>query len=375
MKLSLLSLLSLVVSLGVNAGEHVYIACGSGVRMAEFNAETGVLSETNEAVSIDGANFLALHPEKPVIYTTCNTDGKKKKKGAIATLQILENGTLDVLSQSQTKSSGATHVSVDAAGKVVFTASYGSGSVASFQVEEDGSLSKAISVVEHEGSSILPSRQSSSHAHYMAAGPKNKFAYVPDLGLDKVLIYSFEESAELTAAGAGVVAGGAGPRHMKFSKDGQFAYVLNELNITVTTFRYDSESGSLTEVATVSAVPEDTDIKRLSCAEIVVHPNGKFVYTSQRDLNARDEKDGLGRNSLSVYRVTDEGVLQRIQTISAGVRIPRNFNLHPSGKWLLAGGQSSQNVQVFAVDEKTGKLAPKGDPVACPGRPMCFVFK
>ncbi|MGJ8725459.1 MAG: lactonase family protein [Roseibacillus sp.] len=367
----------LVSSLLSPAAEKVYVACGkTGIRVADFDSETGKLSQLNEALSLPGTGFLALHPEKPLMYATCYTDGKKGENGAIAALEILENGTLDVLNRSLTKSGGACHVSLDATGQVVFAASYGSGSVASFQVKEDGSLSEAVSFFEHEGSSILPGRQSASHAHYFSAGPKNQFAYVPDLGLDKVVIYRFDDaSAELTAAGAAELEGGAGPRHMKFSKDGKFAYVLNELNITVTTFRYNEEDGSLSEGATISAVPEGTDKEKLSCAEIVVHPNGKFVYTSQRDLQTRGENSPVGRNSLSVYRVSQEGTIQRIQTISAGVRIPRNFNLDPTGKWLLAGGQSSQDVQVFSVDDKTGKLTVSGEPVACPGNPMCFVFR
>lgn len=359
------------------AAEKVYVACGTlGIRVADFDSETGELSPVTEALSLPSVGFLALHPDKPLMYATCNTDGKKGENGAIAALTILENGTLDILNRSLTKSSGACHVSVDATGKVAFAASYGSGSVASFQVQEDGSLSEPVSVIEHEGSSIIPSRQSSSHAHYFAAGPKNQFAYVPDLGLDKVVIYRFDsETAKLTASGAGELAGGAGPRHMKFSKDGQFAYVLNELNLTMTTFRYDEKDGSLSEVATISTVPEGTDKEQMSCAEIVVHPSGKFVYSSQRDLRTRGDKSEVGRNSLSVYRVTEEGALQRTQTISAGVRFPRNFNLDPSGKWLLAGGQFSHDIQVFSIDEKNGKLAAKGEPVECPGRPMCFVFR
>ena len=367
----------LVTSFFSQAAEQVYVACSStGIRVSDFDSETGALSPFNEALSLPGVGFLALHSEKPLMYATCYGEGEKGKNGVIGALEILDNGTLDVINLSPTKSGGACHVSIDAANQVVFAASYGSGSVASFQVQDNGSLSEAVSVVEHEGSSVHPTRQKASHAHYFAAGPKNNFAYVPDLGLDQVVIYRFDgTTGELTPAGAGKLAGGAGPRHMKFSKDGKFAYVLNELNITVTTFRYDESDGSLTEVTTISAVPEGTDKDRLSCAEIVVHPSGQFIYTSQRDLRTRGDDSPIGRNSLSVYRVGEEGTIQRTQTISAGVRIPRNFNVHPSGKWLLAGGQLSGDVQVFSIDEKSGELAPKGDPVACPGKPQCFVFR
>lgn len=372
------SLFFTAAMLSAKAAEQVYIACGKmGVRMASFDAETGTLSETSEALNATGVGFLALHPEQDVLYTTYQTDGKKGENGAIAACQILDSGTLDVLNLSPTQHGGACHVSVDATGQVVFAANYGQGTVISYQVEDKGALSDPVSVIQHEGGAkVVGTRQNGPHAHNCTVGPQNKFAYVPDLGLDAVKIYRFDQkSAELTAAGEAPVAPGGGPRHMKFSKDGRFAYVLNELNLTVTTFEYNAESGLLTAVDSVSTVAEGTDPAKMSCAEIRVHPNGKFVYTSQRDLNTRGADKALGRNSLSVYRVTGEGTLQRVQTLSACVKIPRNFNLHPSGKWLLAGGQASQNVQVFAVDEKTGKLSAQGDPVECPGEPMCFVFR
>ncbi|MFC0019112.1 lactonase family protein [Roseibacillus persicicus] len=376
-KSSLFVSILLASSSFLSAGERVYLACGSaGVRMAEFDSASGTLSSPVEAISLQNSGFLAMHPEKPVLYSTCNLDEGTKWRGGVAALQILEGGTLEVLNQVSTQGNGSCHVSIDATGNVAFAANYGSGSVASFQVKEDGSLSEAVSAIAHPGSSVHPQRQKEAHAHYFAAGPHNQFAYVPDLGLDKVLIYRFEpETAALTAAGAGLTEAGAGPRHMKFSLDGKFAYVLNELNLTVTTFKHEKESGGLTALGTVSTMPEEAEKEKMSCAEIRVHPNGKFVYTSQRDLRTNPEGSPLGRNSISVYRVTREGTLQRVQTISAGVRIPRNFNFDPSGKWILAGGQASKDIQVFEVDEKTGKLSPHGEPVSCPGGPICFLFE
>ena len=187
---------------------------------------------------------------------------------------------------------------------------------------------------------FIPSVKRRSHAHYFAAGPKNTFAYAPDLGLDEVVIYRFDkDTAKLTPAGEANLEGGAGPRHMKFSKDGQFGYVLNELNLTVTTFRYDEKDGSLSEVATISTVPEGTDIKELSCAEIRVHPNGKFVYSSQRDLRTRKDDSEMGRNSLSVYRVSQEGTLQRVQTHFGGSENSPQLQSR-SDRQVVAGGWS-----------------------------------
>lgn len=356
------------------AGERVYMACGqSGLRVAEFDSEAGTLTTPREAISLPGTGFLAIHPSEPFLYATCSLEGKKPS-GGVAALKMSEEGTLELVNQVATQGQGTCHVSLDDTSQVLFAANYGSGSVASFQVLGDGSLSPAVSAIQHEGSSVNPKRQTGPHAHSFIAGPRNQFAYVPDLGLDKVLIYRFDPAtAQLTAAGAGLLEAGAGPRHMKFSRDGKFAYVLNELSLSVTTFAYSKKDGSLQEVATVSVMPEGTDGAEMSCAEIRVHPNGRFVYTSQRDLRTRatNYREGLGRNSVSVFRVTGEGTLQRTQTISAGVRIPRNFNFDPSGKWILAGGQGSNDIQIFAVSGESGKLSPHGEAIDCPG-PICF---
>ena len=358
------------------AAERVYLACGNaGLRVAEFDSEKGTLTAPREAVSLQRAGFLAKHPSEPIIYSTCALDGPKETNGGVAAFRIQEDGQLELVNQVSTKGSGTCHVSIDQSGKVVLAANYGSGSVASFQVEASGALSEAVSAVQHEGKSVHPSRQKGPHAHYFATGPSNQFAYVPDLGIDQVKIYELNaETAELTPAGEGVLEGGSGPRHMKFSTDGQFAYVLNELTLTVTTFAVGAEDGSLKAVETISVVPEGTDKEKVTCAEIRVHPNGRFVYTSQRDLKTRKGDDGeIGRNSLSVFHVKEEGTLEHVQTISAGVRIPRNFNFDPSGKWVLTGGQSSNDIQVFSLDQATGKLAPHGDLIECPGA-ICFQF-
>ncbi|MBK1833692.1 lactonase family protein [Roseibacillus ishigakijimensis] len=372
---NLLSLsLFLAISAQIASAQRVYLACGNaGVRYAEFDASTGTLSASKEGISLAGAGFLALHSEGTHLYSTYWKKDEEGHSGAVASLRIGEDGDLELVNSVSTKGSGACHVSLDDTSQVAFAANYGSGSVASFQVQEDGSLSEAVSSILHEGSSKHPQRQKGPHAHYFAVGPQNSFAYAPDLGLDQVVIYRFDPAtAALSPAGEGKLAAGAGPRHMKFSRDGSYAYVLNELDLTVTTFRVDARDGSLTAIDTISTV-ELEDKEEMSCAEIRVHPNGRLVYTSQRDLRTREGEE-IGRNSLSTFFVTDEGTLRRVQTISAGVRIPRNFNLDPSGRWLLAGGQSSEDIQIFSVAEDSGKLTPHGEPVACPGGPICFQF-
>lgn len=352
--------------------ERLYLACpGVGVRVAEFDTETGTLTPPREAVSLQSDGFLAIHPTQPFLYATLTMEGG----GGVAALGMMEDGTLEVLNQKSAGGAGTCHVSVDGSGSAVFAANYGSGSVASFRIAEDGQLSDAVSVIAHEGSSIHP-RQKQPRAHYIESDPSNRHVYAADLGTDEILIYRLDaETAELTPAGAGKLAPGAGPRHFKFSATGGKLYVLNELDLTVTTFGHDAQSGALTKEATLSVLPEGAVRENITCAEIRLHPSGKFLVTSQRDLNsaAADWSGGIANNSLSVFRIAPDGTLSYLANVSAEVLIPRNFHFDPSGQWLLVGGRSSNNIQVFSFDTTSGDLKPKGSAISCPN-PICFQF-
>jgi len=160
---------------------------------------------------------------------------------------------------------------------------------------------------------------------------------------------------------------GSGPRHMKFGKNGKQAYVLNELTVSISVFDQSPVSGKLTPKQLVSTLPEGADKTEMSCSEIRVSKDGKFIYCANRDLTE------AGRDSISVFSVGIEGKITRIQTIGAEVWIPRNLNLDPSGKWLLVAGQKSNNVPVFKVDTSTGKLSFTGNKIEVP-KAMCIEF-
>ena len=252
--------------------------------------------------------------------------------------------------------------------KCSWVANYPEGNVVSLPINQDGSISPLVSQHQHEGSSIHPQRQTKPHAHSIYAGPNNQFAYAPDLGIDKVMIYRITpKTAKLTPTGFAQTPAGAGPRHMKFSRDGKHAYVLNELDLTISVFSLNPNSGKLTSSSVVNTLPKEAERKDMTCSEIRVSSNGKFVYCANRDLTEQ------GRDSLSVFQVGDSGQLTRIQTIGAEVWIPRNINLDPSGKWLLVAGQRSNDVPVFSIDATTGKLRFTGNEINVP-KAMCIEF-
>ena len=192
---------------------------------------------------------------------------------------------------------------------------------------------------------------------------------MPDLGIDKVVIYQLSpDTATLTPAGhAEVPGGGQGPRHMKFSSDGHYAYVLNELSLNVATFEV-SSTGQLHYLDSQSVFTDDATSDSMSCAEIRLHPNGEFIYTSTRDLNQ------AGRDTLSTFKRAADGSLQLIANTPATVSVPRNFNIDPSGQWLIAGGQKSSTLAIFSINQETGALTLKRSDIPFEGQPICVEF-
>ncbi len=330
-----------------------------GIYVSDFDTARGTLTEPQLAAEIGGCGFLALHPSGKYLYSTARADGN-----AVAAFKITPDGTLMPINTQPSEGSSPCHVSVDATGSCLMVANYGSGSVAAFKIDEDGSLVKSASAHTHEGSSVNQQRQEGPHAHSIYPGPDNKFAYAPDLGIDKVMIYKLDaESAKLTGAGAAKTPPGSGPRHMKFGKDGKQAYVLNEMLVTVSVYDRDPATGLLKEKQVVST---GTEKDGMSCSEIRVHPGGKHIYAANRDVAGKD------RDSISVFEVLAGGELKLIEVAPAKVQIPRNINLSPNGNWLLVAGQRSGNVPVFRVG-KDGKLTPTDAEVKV-ANAMCVEF-
>jgi 6-phosphogluconolactonase len=256
---------------------------------------------------------------------------------------------------------------VDRAGKNVLVANYGGGSIASLPVQADGSLGAASAFIQHQGSSVNRQRQDAPHAHGIYLDAANRFAFVPDLGLDKVMVYKFDPAKGTLVANdppSASVKPGSGPRHFALHPAGRHAYVINEMACTVTAFAYDPKRGGLKEIHTVSSLPEGETVKpNYSTAEVEVHPSGKFLYGSNR-----------GHDTLVVYAIDAKtGKLTPVEHHSTQGRVPRNFGIDPTGAYLLAANQSSDNLAVFRIDSRTGRLTPTGQSIEV-GAPVCVQF-
>ena len=332
-----------------------------GIYHCLLNSETGKLQDSKLVAEIKGPGFLAMHPSKTHLYAVGTLEGVP----SVAAYKI--NGSeLQPAGSLAIGDGGAAHVAVDPTGKILLTAQYGGGSVAAFALNEDGTLREQTTLINHEGGSgVVGNRQQAPHAHWVGFSPDNRFAFVPDLGLDQVVIYSVDlDKATISPHGHASVPPGGGPRHMKFHPNGKWVYVLNELALSVSVFDFDANKGEMTIKQTIPTVSEEEKAqeKFKSCSEIRVHPNGKFVYAANR-----------GHDTITVFSVGTDGELSEVQNENVRGATPRNFNLDPSAKWLLAGGQDSHTLSCFEVDSKTGRITYNRSVISTPA-PICVLF-
>jgi 6-phosphogluconolactonase len=342
-------------------------AKSKGIYAYRFNAATGALSPLGLAAETPQPTFLAIAPNRRFLYAANEIgDFGGKRSGAVSALAInAQTGQLTLLNQAASGGPGPCHLVVDKAGKNVLVANYAGGSVAVLPIQPDGRLGAATAFVQHQGASVNPQRQAGPHAHSVNLDAANRFAFVADLGLDKVLVYRFDAAQGTLTPNdppAAALKPGAGPRHFAFHPSGRYAYVINELQSTVTAFNYDAQRGALSELQTVSTLPEGFAGNN-STAEVQVHRSGKFLYGSNR-----------GHDSLAVFAIdAGKGTLSFVEHQPTRGKTPRNFGLDPTGAWLLAANQGSDTIVVFGIDQATGRLHPTGQVVEV-GAPVCIKF-
>lgn len=335
-----------------------------GIYHAKLDTDTGKLHALKLAAELDSPSFLALHPTKPVVYAVnevANFGGEKA--GAVTALKRdTKTNELTLLNQLTTKGAHPCHVSVTPCGKFVLVANYSGGSIAAYPVQPDGSLGPMSSFVQHEGSSVSP-RQKGPHAHSIDPDPAGRFIYSSDLGCDKVFIYQLNEGNLVPNRPAfATVPPGSGPRHFAIHPKAPFAYVINELLSTVTAFKRDAQTGALTEIQTITTLPDNFDGDNTT-AEVRIHPSGKFLYGSNR-----------GHDSIATFSIDQKtGKLTPIGHTPSGGNSPRNFTLDPSACYILAAHQLSDNVVAFRINQETCIPEPTGSELKL-GSPVCVLF-
>ncbi len=355
---------------GENAEGHMFVYVGTytrgnskGIYRLRFDPVAGTLSQPSLAAEISSPSFLAIHPNRRFLYAI--SEGGPQSSGVSAFAIDPAAGALTLLNQVHPGGRGLCHVSVDNEGKNALVASYGSGSVAVLPIADDGRLRDQSAFVQHVGRGPDPKRQDGPHAHQIVLDPPGKFAFVPDLGLDKVFIYRFDPAAGTLSPNDPAFATldpGCGPRHIAFHPSGKFAYVATEMGATVTAFRYDADHGALATLQTLDTVPSDFHGLRWA-AEVAVHPSGRFVYVSNRTCD-----------NIATFAVDPAtGKLTLIGFTPSGGKTPRHFALDPTGSWLIAGHQDSPSLVLFRIDPAKGVPTPTGT-AAEVSSAVCVVF-
>ena len=340
---------------------------GEGIYAYRFDEVAGTLHPASTNTGISNPSYLAFHPSKRFLYAVNELKAYEgKPTGTVSAFAVEgDQGRLRLLNKQPTHGTDPCHALVDDAGMHLFVANFMSGSVCVLPVRSDGSLREASDFIQHQGSSIDPARQKGPHAHAVTLDAGNRFAFVPDLGLDKLLAYRFDRRRGMLEPN-GVpwikMKPGAGPRQVVFHPGGSHAYVVNELDSTVSVLTYDAGEGTLEYVDTVSCLPADFT-GASTCADIQVSPSGRHVYVSNR-----------GHDSIAIFQVdARSGALRPSGHESTQGRTPRSFGIDPTGRFLVAANQDTDSMVVFRIDSATGTLRPTGQVVSVP-TPVCVKF-
>ncbi len=348
---------------------------GTNVNSAEENtiflyrlAPTGALTRLSAQRGGASPTYLTMSGDQRFLYAVNETQTfQRAKSGSVRSYAVdRRTGSLTLLNEQPSAGSSPCYISLDGSGKAVLVANYVGGNVGLLPVLADGQLAPPAATFQHEGTGPHPN-QNAAHAHCIVADPANAYAFAVDLGTDRVYRYQLNAAKgqlTQTAAPAFVARPGAGPRHLTFHPNGKRAYLINELNSTITALDYTAAAGQFSERQTLSTLPAGYT-EANSCADVHVSPNGRFLYASNR-----------GHNSIAVFSIdAATGTLAPVQDVDTQGKTPRNFTLDPSGRLLLVANQNSNSIVTFRVDAETGLLTPTGQSVEVPSPMFLQVVK
>ena len=336
--------------------------------LCELDLKSASIAVIDSFAGASGPSYLAFSPGRDFLYSIDKTvPDPQKKEMSMASFRVdRETDQLEFMNRQPSKGNGPCHVYCSPDGKHIFTSNYSSGNVAAFPIDGDGTILPASSVVQSEGTGPVTNRQQGPHTHQVMLDPSGKYLLSPDLGSDRIMVYAFDRNGGILTPNPNQpflqLDPGSGPRHLVFHPSGEFLFVVNELNSTVTACSYDPGTGILKQLQTISTVEEShTGIK--FPAAIRIHPSGKFLYASTRGDNS----------SIALFSVGDGGSIDRIQVMEQVPGWPRDFNLTPDGKFLIAAGERADYLEVYSINQTTGRLSSMDIRQDLPA-PGCILF-
>ena len=353
-------------NMNVYVGTYTKGTESEGIYRFSLNLETGRAGEVEAAAEIQDPSFLAVHPNQRYLYAVSETAYfKGKKTGSVSAFAVeKESGKLILLNQQSSGGAGPCQLIVDSAGKNVLLANYTTGSIEVLPILSEGCLGEPSCLIQHKDPE-LGVEQKTAHFHSVNLDSTESYAFVADLGLDRVFFYRFDAAKGLLTPNepASLFIGQkAGPRHFAWHPSGRFGYIINELNSTITLVTLDAVKGVLNIKQTLSSLPAGFKENNY-CAEVQVHPSGKFLYGSNR-----------GHDSIAIFAIEAEtGLLTALGYEATQGKYPRNFSIDPTGKYLLAANQNSDNIVIFKIDKNTGLLKATGQKVEVLS-PVCIKF-
>lgn len=332
---------------------------GEGIYIYNFDSNSAEFQFKSVAKDLPNPGYVAVSKNNKFLYAVSETQNNSAA-GAFAFDGL--KGELNFLNKQATNSDGPCFILADE--KHAFTANYGGGSISVFGIQQNGALTPLKQLLQHTGKSVDPKkRQESAHAHQVQFTPDKKYVVCTDLGEDQIYIYNYNKDAKeqvLSLNNVIKTTAGTGPRHLTFSPNGKFAYLVHEFNGSITTFAY--SKGKLSKIQEIGST-EDGFSGSVDGADIHISPDGNFLYETNRG----------DANTISAFAIQPDGKLSFISRISTQGKGPRNFAIDPSGKYLLIAHQYTNNVIIFERNKKTGTLTDTGKKIEL-GAPVCLVF-
>ena len=342
-------------------GTYTDRSASRGIYRSTIDTVTGQLGPITLAAPVADPSFIALSPDGENLYAA----EELSATGRVQAFRREADGSLSALNGRSAGGRGTCHVSVDPSGRDLLVANYESGSIACFRIRADGEIGFRTAFIRFTGSGPNTDRQQGPHAHCIYASPDDAFVYSCDLGSDRIWIFRFDAARGCLVPNSPPwvqVSSGSGPRHLIFSHNGRFVYVSSELGQSVSVFSRDPVTGNLAPLETINISAGISGRKAIP-AEIALHPNGRWLYLSNR-----------GSDTISVFAVRSSGRLGLIQNAAAGVKTPRSFAIDPTGRWIIAAGQDDNQIAVLKIDPHSGELGPAMNSARVAG-PVCVLFE